>query len=61
MTLNRKSSDGVLSCADVTVGELPHIPPQCELEIVGQIPLSALNNGYWREVSKARVQFLLHV
>ena len=46
MTLNGKSSDGVLSCAAVTVGELLHVPPQCELEIMGQIPLSAINKKW---------------
>ena len=43
MTLNGKSSDGVLSCADVTVGKPLHVPPQSELKIMEQIPLSAIN------------------
>ena len=52
MTMNWKSSHGVLSCADVTVGKLLHVPPQCELEVKRQIPLSAINKTWVLEGSK---------
>ena len=52
MTLNGKSSDGVLSHADVTVGKLMHAPPQSELKVMGQTPLSAINKTWVFEGSK---------
>ena len=52
MIMNGKSSDGVLSCADVTVGKLLYVPLQCELDVMGQILLSAINKTWVLEGSK---------
>lgn len=52
VTLNGKSSKEVLSCINVTVGRVLNVPPQSELEVMGQVPCSAINNTWVLEGSK---------
>ena len=46
VTLNGKPSEKGLCCVTVTIDKVLHIPPRSEMEVIGQIPPSAVDKSW---------------
>lgn len=52
ITLNGKPSEAEVSCVHVTLDRMLQVPPQSELEVMGQVPCSAINRTWVLEGRK---------